>query len=70
MKVTVQDIRDAIILGLPLAEAIARRTGTKADDVVVVIMRVVATNNEIAKAIEDAIGRGEGSGGGVGSVGQ
>lgn len=60
MNVTVDDIRDAIILGLPLAEAIARRTNNKVDDVVCVVLRVVATNQEIAKAIQDAINRGEG----------
>lgn len=55
--VTVQDIRDAIIMSLPLAEAIARRTQTRLDDVACVVMRVVATNDEIAKAIQEAIGK-------------
>ena len=58
--VTVQDIRDAVILGLPLFEAFARRTANKYDDLACVVMRVVATNDEVAKAVEAAIARGEG----------
>lgn len=59
-KVTMKDIRDCLILSLPLMDALSRHTKTKADDVVVVVLRVIATNDEIAKAIEEAIDRGEG----------
>lgn len=62
-KVTVQDIRDYVLLSIPLMDALARHTKTKADDALVVVLRVIATNDEIAKAIEEAIGRGEGQAG-------
>lgn len=58
--ITVKDIRDYILLSIPLMDALSRHTKTKADDALVVVLRVIATNDEIAKAIEEAIGRGEG----------
>ncbi len=61
LKVSVQDIRGGIVLALPLMEMIASRTANKVDDALVVTLRVIATNDEIAKAIEAAIAKGEGA---------
>ena len=59
-NVNVTTIREAIMRGLPFAELLAAMTVNKYDDLACVVMRVVATNQEIAQAIEEAIGRGEG----------
>jgi len=54
-EITINDIRSGIIIGLPLLEMIATRTDNKVDDALVVTLRVIATNDEIARAIEVAI---------------
>lgn len=57
MPITVKDIRTAVLLEMPLLEMISSRTINKYDDIAVVTLRVIATNDDIAKAIEDAIGK-------------
>ena len=59
-SITITDIRGGIALSLPLLEMIAQRTANKVDDALVVTLRVIVTNDEIAKAIEAAIAKGQG----------
>lgn len=53
---TVQEVRNAINMGLPLMEMIAARTTNKADDLLVAILKVVNGSDDIAQKVCDVLG--------------
>lgn len=51
----VQEITDDINLALPFLDAVSRKTSTRADDLVVAILRVVINNKEIMDKVVETL---------------